>query len=147
MLANANATANLGYQGYGNALNLYNQSLTNKLSAGNQMQTQNQNLVNASQPGNLYSTSNLASMLTAFAPYFTAYPTGSQGSSTSTGAFGGVASPLQQLGGLGLAAYGTKGINNALTSLGNLFSPSTAPAASSEFSNPTDSFSGDVGTF
>lgn len=82
------AQANLGYQGYNSALNLYNQALSNMLGAGNTIQAQNQSLLNIANPASYtqaqYQTQPGYVQAAALAPLFSAFPSSGQSSSQST---------------------------------------------------------------
>lgn len=124
----ANATAQLGYQGYNSALDLRNQTLGQQLSAGSAIQGQNQQALGYANPLSYNQTQyqlnpqyGLASVL---APFFGAFPNNS--SSSSTTQTGSSITPnsyqptgLTQAGGLGTALFGgslknSGGINGVL---------------------------------
>jgi hypothetical protein len=113
-MAQGQAAANLGYQGYNSSIGLMNQSLQNQLASGSAIQGQNQNLLNTTNPAYAYTNTPAYLQASLLSPLFGSFPSSSSstGSSTSTGSTitpnSFQASPASQLGG-------------AISSIGDLF--------------------------
>jgi hypothetical protein len=93
--------ANLGAQGYREALGLRGQSLSDMLNAGNMVQQQNQGLLQAALPGNQAAYNQDYTQAKSLGQLLGLFPSGSKGTSSSMGE---IAPSKNALGkGLGLA--------------------------------------------
>jgi hypothetical protein len=101
-----NATANLGYQGYNEAMGLRNNSIQQQLAAGTSIQQQNQGMLGASNPQGQFGLNPAYIQASMMGPLFGAFPESSQSQGTSWGATPQTPNMTSRLGGLGMAMFG-----------------------------------------